>query len=77
MPFISADLIGIWVPFYNFSVGSRAVIGSTVILVMIIAVIFKLLRYFVIDGISHAKRMRKINAQERRREVRRNAAESD
>ena len=43
MPFISADFIGIWVPAYNFSVQSRAVIGSTVVLVMIIAIVFKLL----------------------------------
>ena len=77
MPFISADLIGIWVPFYNFSVESRAVIGSTVILVMILGIIFKLLRYFVIDGVAHAKKMKKIYAESKRRETRRDAAESD
>ena len=75
MPFISADLVGIWVPSYNFSVESRAVIGSTVILVMIIAIAFKLLRYFVIDGISHARKMKKVNAESKRRESRRKAAD--
>ena len=77
MPFISADLVGIWVPSYDFSVESRSVIGSTVILVMIIAIGFKLLRYFAIDGVSHAKKMKKINAESKRREARRNASYKD
>ena len=77
MPFISADLIGIWVPAYNFGVQSRAVIGSTVVFVMIIAIGFKLLRYFVIDGIEHAQINKKIQESSRKREARRIAAEKD
>ena len=77
MPFISADFIGIWVPAYNFSVQSRAVIGSTVVLVMIIAIVFKLLRYFVIDGIEHAQINMKIQEASKKREARRIAAEKD
>lgn len=77
MPFISADLIGIWAPNYNFSIQSRAVIGSTVVLVMIIAIIFKLIRYFALDGFAHAKKMIGINKKSKRREARRIAAEEN
>ena len=49
MPFVAVDFIGFWIPKYDFSGRSRSLISQTAIMIGLIAMIFKIIRYFTID----------------------------
>ena len=49
MPFVAVDLIGFHIPKYDFSNTSRSLIGQTTIVIGIITLSLKIIRYFTID----------------------------
>ena len=63
LPFVTVDFIGIWIPKYDFSNKSRSLIGQSAILIGLIAILIKIIRYFSIDFYYNYTENKKSNAE--------------